>query len=135
MAGIPMGGNLNGMKNPPKLDRFTPLDFEVLQHVADHGQITIVFNTDNQAMNSKYRLWRLKESLLVNAPGTPLAEAARYFVFKVRQDTLTIVNRQGSQEEDAYRAALRGEVEKISADPMEMRPLNIKESEDSNDTD
>lgn len=134
MAATDRGGLMMGMKNPPKLDRFTPLDFRVLQHVADHGQITIVFNTDNQAMNSKYRLWRLKESLLVNAPGTPLAEAARYFVFKVKQDTLTIVNRQGSQEEEAYEAALRGEVEKVSADPMEMRPLNLKE-EDNDGTD
>jgi hypothetical protein len=110
-------------KKPPALDRFLPIDFETLQYVADHGQLTMRFDTDNQAMNTKYRLWRLKESLQVNALGDPLQKASKYFVFKVRKDMLTISNRVMSPEVAVQRAAIDGDEwqrEKHSADPLEI---------------
>ena len=116
-------------RTPPPLDRFLPVDFETLQYVADHGQLTIRFETDNQAMNTKYRLWRLKESLQVNAKGDPLAIASRYFVFKIKQDVLTISNRATSRETAALKAAMDGDEwqrEKHSADPMESPPLDYE---------
>jgi hypothetical protein len=116
-------------KTPPALNRFLPVDFETLQYVMEHGQLTIKFHTDNQAMNTKYRLWRLKESLQVNAKGDPLQKASLYFVFKVKQSVLTISDRAKSQEAEDQKAALRGEVDVLSADPQEMMPLDIAEIE------
>ena len=113
-------------KSPTPLDRFLPVDYRTLQHVADNGQLTIKFATDSQACNTKYRLIRLIRSLEAFKPNDPLTKATKTFVFKWRKDTdvLTIVDRARSQEVDAQEAALRGEVDVVSSDPMEIRPID-----------
>lgn len=117
-------------KTPQALNRFLPIDFETLQYVMDHGKITMKFDTDNQAMNTKFRLWRLKESLQTYAKGDPLQKASLYFTFKIRQDVLTIVDRTRSREFEVQKAAIQGEdCGAISADPMECGRPSAEELE------
>lgn len=109
------------IKRPQALDRFLPLDFQTLQYVMERGSITMKFDTDNQAMNTKYRLWRLKESLQAYAKGDPLQKASLYFMFKIRKDVLTITDRMRSREYAVQQAAVTDTQEDapFSADPME----------------
>jgi hypothetical protein len=108
-------------KLPTPLDHFVPVDFKVLQHVMDKGQITINFATDSQACSTRSHLMRLVFSLKMLKPDDPLSIASQSFIFKwrVKSSLLTITNRQTSKETDAMEAALRGEVEAVSSDPME----------------
>lgn len=114
-----------GSRKPPPLNRFIPVDFETLQFVADNGQITIQFETDAQATNTKYRLWRLCRSLEAYAPEHPLTAKVGAFFFKCRKDVLTITDRNRSAEAFAQRQALQRKQEYVplSADPMEIDPL------------
>jgi hypothetical protein len=108
--------------NPTPLDHFVPVDFQVLQHVMDKGQITINFATDSQACSTRSHLRRLVFSLKMLKPHDPLSIAAQSFIFKwrVRSTLLTITNRRVSKESSAMEAALRGEVDAVSSDPMEL---------------
>jgi len=113
---------------PTPLDHFIAIDFETLQYVADHGQITINFATDSQACNTMSRLRRLQKSLAAYKPDDPLSIAAKSFVFKwrVRTTYLTISDRLRSQETDAMRKALEGKCDVVSSDPMELTtPIDV----------
>jgi hypothetical protein len=116
-------------KTPPPLDHFIAVDFKTLQHVADNGQLTIKFNTDSQACNTRYRLLRLIRRLEIDKPTDPLTIAAKHFVFKWRKNTsiLTISDRVQSQEADAMDDALQGKVDVVSSDPMEILPIKYDE--------
>jgi hypothetical protein len=113
---------MGSQKNATPLDHFTIEDFKTLQHVVDHGQITIQFKTDSQACNTKFRLMRLIYSLEVFQPDDPLTQGCKCLMFKWRknQDVLTIVDRARSQEADAIRDALAGKCEAVSSDPLEL---------------
>lgn len=111
-------------KTPMALDRFLPREFRALQHVMDHGQITIKFQTKSQATNNKFRMIRLMLSLQAYAPNDPVAKASKHFFTKCRGLLLTIGDWNRSQEEDAFQAAFEGKVEDISADPSEMLPID-----------
>lgn len=125
-------------KTPTPLDRYIPVDFATLQRVADTGQFTIVFKTDSQACNTKYRLIRLTLSLAAYAPNDPLTKACKSFVFKWRKGTsiLTISDRMRSQEASSMDDALKGvDIDVVSSDPMEIVPINydLEKEDDSNE--
>lgn len=111
-------------KTPMALDRFLPREFRALQHVMEHGQITIKFQTKSQATNNKFRMIRLMLSLQAYAPHDPVSKASKHFFTKCRGLLLTIGDWNRSQEEDAFKAAFDGKVEDISADPSEMLPID-----------
>jgi hypothetical protein len=118
-------------KTPTPLDRYIPVDFATLQLAADLGQFTIVFETDSQACNTKYRLLRLTLSLAAYAPNDPLTKACKSFVFKWRKGTriLTISDRLRSQEASSMDKALKADpdnVDVISSDPMEMPTIDYE---------
>lgn len=102
-------------KVPTPLDRFLDVDFLCLQKVMNTGRIDIAFSTDNQAINTKSRLWRLKNSIMYYKPNEPLAEACKTFVFKRQGSRLTIIRREMSAEYDAQMAALGTDVPDPSA--------------------
>jgi hypothetical protein len=108
--------------NPTPLDRFLPIDFKTLQHVVDHGQLTIKFDTPSQACNTKYRLLRLIRSLEKFQPDDPLTKGCKTVMFKWRKndEVLTIVDRARSGELSAMEEALAGKCEAVSSDPLEL---------------
>lgn len=104
---------------PTPLDRFLEVDFACLQKVLQTGRIDINFGTDNQAINTKARLWRLRNSLLYYRPNEELSIAAKTFVFKRQGSNLTIIRREQSPEVAAQLAALRVDAVIAIADPQE----------------
>jgi hypothetical protein len=124
------GAKMGKLKTPPPLDHFIPVDFRTLQYVADNGQLTIKFFTDSQACNTRYRLIRLVRRLEIDKPNDPLTIAAKRFVFKWKNDKLTIVDREASQEAAAMDMAIAEGGEATTTDPMELiKPIDYDELE------
>lgn len=114
------------IKQPQPLNRFPAIDFEVLQAVADRGRLDITFETDNQAVNTKFRLLRLIKSLEAYKAGEPLTEAAILMTLKLRGSIVTIIRKDQSPEQFAMRAAIDGPSNPfVSADQQEV--LNAEE--------
>lgn len=93
---------------PTPLDRFLETDFRALQKVMNEGRLDVQFYTDNQAMNTKSRLWRLRSSLLYYKPNEPLSQAAKTFMFKRQGNRLTIIDRATSEENNLLLRAIEG---------------------------
>lgn len=106
-------------RTPTPLDYFLDVDFACLQKVLNKGRIDIQFQTDNQAANTKLRLWRLRNSLNYYKPGEALSEASKFFMFKRQGSRLTIIDRRISAEYELMKEAVKEDKLDNISDPQE----------------